>query len=273
MQATLSLINTLLPMLYGIAAIAYAVDFFREDPLVMRGARPILAGTVALHALYLALRTVLYEHIPLASLYEVMTTVAFAVAVVYSYVELRTKTHKTGMFLLAFSFVFQTLSSAFISNTGNFPPILRSPLFSVHTLSAVLGYTAFAVSAIYGLLYLLLYRDLKTSRFGLVYQRLPPLDMLAMMSLRAAVAGQVFLTVTIAGGALWASQQFPGFWQDPKFIMTGFIWLVYGTGIALHYGLGWTGRRTIWLSLVGFALIVLSVMAARFWLPSFHGFA
>ena len=58
MQATLSLINTLLPMLYGIAAIAYAVDFFREDPMVMRGARPILAGTVTLHALYLpALRS------------------------------------------------------------------------------------------------------------------------------------------------------------------------------------------------------------------------
>src|SRR5262245_41816320 len=260
-------------MLYGMAAMVYTVDFFREDPLATRVARPFLAVTVGLHTGYLALRTALYEHIPLASIHEVMTTVAFAVAVVYLYVEMRTKTYKTGMFLLAFSFVFQTLSSAFISNTGDFPAILRSPLFGVHTLSAVLGYTAFAVSAIYGLLYLLLYHDLKTSRFGLVYRRLPSLDILATMSLRAAVAGQVFLTVTIACGALWASQRFPGFWQDPKFIMTAFIWLVYGTGIALHYGLGWTGRRTIWLSLVGFALIVLSVMAARFWLPSFHGFA
>ena len=273
MQATLSLLNTLLPMLYGMAALAYMVDFFREDPLAIRVARPLLAATVILHACYLALRTGLYEHIPLASIHEVMTTVSLAVAVVYFYVELHAKTHKTGMFLLAFCFIFQTLSSAFISNTGTFPAILRSPLFSVHTLSAVLGYTAFAVSAIYGLLYLLLYRDLKTSRFGLVYQRLPPLDVLAMMSLRAAVAGLVFLTLTIAFGALWASQRFPGFWQDPKFIMTGVIWLVYGTGVALHYGLGWTGRRTIWLSLIGFTLIVLSVMAARFWLPSFHGFA
>jgi ABC-type uncharacterized transport system permease subunit len=272
-QATLSLINTLLPMLYGMAALAYTVDFFRGDPLAIRLARPLLAATVGLHAIYLALRTGLYEHIPLASIYEVMTTVAFAVAVVYLYVELRAKTHKTGMFLLAFSFIFQTLSSAFISNTGSFPAILQSPLFSVHTLSAVLGYTAFAVSAIYGILYLMLYHDLKTSRFGLVYRRLPPLDVLAMMSLRAAVAGVAFLTVTIACGAVWAAQRFPGFWEDPKFIMTGVVWLVYSAGIAMHYGLGWTGRRTIWFSLFGFALILLSVMAARFWLPSFHGFA
>jgi len=272
LHATLSLLNTLLPMLYAVAALAYVVDFFREDPLARKATRPLLAIVVALHAGYLALRTGLYEHIPLASVFEVMTTVAFAVALVYFYVEFRAKTHKTGMFLVSFSFVFQTVSSAFISNSGDFPEILRSPLFGVHTLSAVLGYTAFAVSAIYGLLYLLLYHDLKASRFGLVYRRLPSLDLLATMSLRAAVFGVVFLTVTIAIGMIWASQKFPGFYQDPKFIMTGLVWLVYTAGIALHYGLGWTGRRTIYFSLFGFGLIVFSMVAARLWLSSFHGF-
>ena len=109
-------------------------------------------------------------------------------------------------------------------------------------------------------------------RFGLVFQRLPPLDVLAKMSLRAAVLGVVFLAVTIGIGILWASQSFPGFYQDPKFILTVFVWMVYAIGISLHYGLGRGGRRTIYFSLVGFALIVLSVVAARLWLPSFHGF-
>lgn len=273
MHASLSLLNTLLPMLYGMAALAYLIDFFRDDPLARRAARPLLAAVIGLHAFYLALRTGLYEHVPLASIFEVMTTVAFAVAVVYSYVELRSRTHKTGMFLIAFSFVFQTLSSAFISIPGDFPPILRSPLFGIHTGSAVLGYTAFAVSAIYGVLYLLLYHELKASRFGLLYRRLPPLDSLAMMSFRATVLGVVFLTVTIVIGAVWAAQRFPGFYEDPKFILTAGVWVVYSVGIVLHYGFGWAGRRTVYFSLFGFALIVFSVMAARLWLPSFHGFA
>ena len=153
MHATINLLNTLLPMLYAVAAINYSIDFFREDPFAKRIARPLLGTVVGLHVLYLALRTGLYEHIPLASIFEVMTTVAFAVSAVYLYVELRTKTHKTGMFLISFSFVFQTVSSAFISNKGDFPDILRSPLFAIHTGSAVLGYTAFAVSAIYGVLF------------------------------------------------------------------------------------------------------------------------
>jgi len=272
MRATINLLNTLLPMLYAACALNYSIDFFREDPFARRVARPLLGTVVALHALYIALRTGLYEHIPLASIYEVMTTVAFAVAVVYFYVEYRSRTHKTGMFLISFSFIFQTISSAFISSTGEFPDVLRSPLFGVHTGSAVLGYTAFAVSAIYGVLFLLLYHDLKASRFGLVYQHLPPLEVLAKMSLRAAVLGVVFLAVTIGIGVLWASQRFPGFYDDPKFILTVVVWFVYATGIALHYGFGWGGRRTVYFSLVGFALVLLSAMAARLWLPSFHGF-
>src|SRR5881397_1404891 len=83
LHATLSLLNTLLPMLYAVAALAYVVDFFREDPLARKATRPLLAIVVALHAGYLTLRTGLYEHIPLASVFEVMTTVAFAVALVY----------------------------------------------------------------------------------------------------------------------------------------------------------------------------------------------
>src|SRR6185369_16595988 len=150
-------------MLYAITALAYMVDFLRDDPLARGATRPLLFTVASLHAVYLCLRTVLYEHVPLASIFEVMTIVAFAVVIVYLYVELRSRTHKTGMFLISFSFVFQTISSAFISSTGDFPPILRSPLFAIHTGSAVLGYTAFAVSAIYGVLYLLLYHDLKAS--------------------------------------------------------------------------------------------------------------
>jgi ABC-type uncharacterized transport system permease subunit len=273
LHATISLLNTLLPMLYAIAALAYLVDFFRDDPLAEKAAWPLLVLVVALHATYLALRTSLYEHIPLASMFEVMTVVAFAVAVVYLYVEYRTKTHKTGMFLITFSFVFQTISSAFIKTTGDFPVILRSPLFGIHTGSAVIGYTAFAVSAIYGVLYLLLYHDLKASRFGVFYQRLPSLDILAKMSLRAAVFGVVFLTSTILFGAIWASQKFPNFYEDPKFIMTLVVWSIYVLGILLHYGRGWAGKRTVYFSLFGFALIVFSMIAARYWLPSFHGFA
>lgn len=273
MQATINLLNTLLPMLYAVAATNYSIDFFREDPFARKLAGPLLRTVVCLHGVYLCLRTIHLAHVPLASIYEVMTIVAFAVAVVYLDVERRTKTRKTGMFVLLFSFVFQTISSAFISSTGEFPAVLRSPLFGVHTGAAVLGYTAFAVSAMYGILFLVMYHELKANRFGLIYQRLPSLELLASMSLRASAVGLAFLTVTILFGALWASQVFPGFYRDPKFIFTVLVWCVYTAGMGLHYGLSWSGRRTIYFTLAGFALIIFSMVAARLWMSSFHRFA
>jgi len=273
MRPLIDLVNTLLPMLYAVATMNYSIDFFREDPFAKRMNRPLLGTVVGLHALYVVLRTLMYGHIPLASPAEVLTMVALAVALVYVVIELSMDNQKTGMFVLAFSFAIQTLASAFMRDTYEIPEVLRSPLFGVHTTSAVIGYTACAVSAIYGVLYLLLYHDLKSSRFGIVYQRLPSLDILARMSLRATVLGTIFLTVTIVIGALWASERFPGFTTDPKFVSTVAVWLVYATGIGFHYALNWGGRRTIYVSLAGFALMVASAIAVKYWLPTFHGFA
>jgi ABC-type uncharacterized transport system permease subunit len=128
------------------------------------------------------------------------------------------------------------------------------------------------VSAVYGGLYLLLYWELKRSRFGLVYDRLPPLETLARMSLRAVVFGVAFLTLTIACGSLWAATAFPGFVRDPKFALTVMVWLIYALALWLHYVRHWSGRRTIRISLVGFAALVLAVLAARLF-DSFHVFA
>jgi ABC-type uncharacterized transport system permease subunit len=272
-DAAIRLLNTLLPMLYALAVVAYAVDFFREDPFAARAARVLMEVILGLHALFIGLRTALYEHLPLASAAELMTMLALALAIVYLFVEWRSRVRKTGMFLISFSFVLQTLSSAFISGRGAFPPILRSPLFALHTVTAVLGYAAFAASAVYGVLFLLLYHELKKSHFGLVYERLPPLEVLARMSLGAVAFGLAFLTVTLLCGALWAASAFPGFTRDPKFLLTVAVWAVYLTTLLLHYGLHWTGRRTIRVSLLGFALLVFSFLAARLWFSSFHVFA
>jgi ABC-type uncharacterized transport system permease subunit len=272
-DAAIRLLNTLLPIAYALSVLGYLADFVREDPVALRVGRALLQSAVVLHAAYLALRTVDYGHVPLASLSEVLTSVAFGLAVVYLYVEARTGIATTGAFVIAFVLAFQTVSSAFVSPLETFPAVLRSPLFALHTSAAVLGYTAFAVSAVYGVLFLLLHHELKANRFGIVYRRLPPLDVLARMSLRAWMLGLCFLSVTIVVGALWAAGRYPAFGRDPKVLLTFAVWGVYAGGLFFHHRQGWPGRRTIVVSLVGFALMVVSMAAVRLFLPSFHWFA
>ena len=103
MEAASRLVNTLLPLTYALTLTAYAADFFREDTFARRAARRLMELTLLLHAAHLALRTALYDHVPLAAPPEMATTVAFAVSLVYLVVERRTCTTRTGVFVVSFS--------------------------------------------------------------------------------------------------------------------------------------------------------------------------
>jgi hypothetical protein len=121
-----------------------------------------------------------------------MTMIAFAVAAVHLYIELTHKNQGAGVFVVGLVFVFQIIASAFMRPVTAANPILSSRLFGLHTGTAILGYSGFAVSAAYGMLFLLLYREIKASRFGRLYERLPSLDLLALMTIRAAAVGLAF---------------------------------------------------------------------------------
>ncbi len=261
------------PTLYVLALILYGLHFIGRQERLARHARPLLGVTLAVHAGYLAAFIFTHRRIPLAAPPEFLTVIAFTTTLAYFYVETRTKNLSTGVFLLAFSTLLQFASSGRIALDLEVPPLLRVPAFGLHTAAAILGYSAFAVSAIYGLLFLLLYHELKTSRFGLVYRRLPSLDVLARMNIRAAVLGLSSLTLAILAGIFWASRLHPGFIADPMFLMTLVVWLIYAVCVFAYYRLGWRGKRAIYLSISGFVLMGFALLAVGAFLHSFHRFA
>ncbi|MDM7914077.1 MAG: cytochrome c biogenesis protein CcsA [Candidatus Eisenbacteria bacterium] len=200
MSTLLAVLRCAVPTLYVATFLLYGYVFFGRGDRIGRMARPALMATLSVHLLYLVSFVLAHRRMPLANAPEFLSVIAFATAVAYFYVETRTKNLSTGFFLLAFSTLLQFASSGRIALDAEVPELLRLPWFGLHTGFAILGYAAFAVSAIYGFLFLLLYHELKASRFGLVYRRLPPLDVLGRMNIRAAVLGLASLTVAIVAG-------------------------------------------------------------------------
>jgi len=261
-----------LPLLYAMLTAAHALVFFRDEPAVARLLRPTLTTTLLAHALYILLRIALFKHLPLATVFESLTMIALALVLVYWIIERIVRNQNTGMFVLGLVFAFQTVSSAFIGHEGPINPVLRSYWFGVHTTTAVVGYSAFALSAVYGVLYLMLYHELKANRFGVIYGRLPSLDTLAMMHERAALVGLVALTLAIIIGLGWLPRVFGWMLTDPKVLLTLMIWVVY-LFVVMAQRYGWVSRsRLIYVSILGFILLVLSTIAVNLWLHSFHAF-
>ncbi|MCF7804044.1 MAG: cytochrome c biogenesis protein [Candidatus Marinimicrobia bacterium] len=269
----INLLNILLPVFYLATAILYAIHFFADEVDVERYLTPLLIVTLLIHAADLTLRTVAYQHFPTASPAEVMTVIAFAMALIYLWIESILSVKTTGVFVIGLVAIFQVASSATIEFIPDINPILQSPLFSVHTGSAILGYSSIAISALYALLYLLLFYDIKGSRFSVFYNQLPSLEVLDAMNTKAATAGFTFLTITIFLGAVWtkiAFEQLIVF--DWKIMLALITWAIFGFVIASKRWLGWSGKRIAYVSLTGFTTVVISMTVVNYFLTSFHKF-
>jgi len=178
MRSLVPLIATLLPVAYALAVAAYARAYAREGGVSDHLGPVALRVAVLLHVFYLSVRGVLEGHLPLASVYDFLSATGLSMAVVYLYIEAREGIRTTGAFVLPFVFAIQIVSSAYGNQVTPEPVPLRPFWFELHTLTAVLGYSAFAVSAIYGVLFLLLDRDIKANRFSFFFRRMPPLEVL-----------------------------------------------------------------------------------------------
>ena len=174
---------------------------------------------------------------------------------------------------LGIVFAFQLVSSSFFEPPASFPEVLRAPAFMVHVASALLGYSGLAVSAVYGLLYLMLFYDIKKHRFGLIYKQLPSLEVMASFTYRSATLGLLFLTVAMVGGFILLMKVYGTYWSwDPKLLTTLIAWLIYSLGLGASRIWGWSAKRMAVTSIAGFTVILFSLVIVNLVLTRFHVF-
>ena len=266
-------LSILLPVFYVIVLIDYILLFFREDPFAKKTVTALLKVSVSLHIILTVFRTFIYEHIPISSIFEVFSVLALAIVIVYLYIEETTGVKTTGLFIVAFVFLFQLISSIFQVDNLEINPLLVSKFFGLHVTSAILGYSAITISAIYGFLYLMLYHELKSNRFGLIYNRLPSLEVLGNMNYNSAVIAFIFMTFAIILGAIWSSIMLDTHWYwDPKLISVLVNWLIFGVISIKKKFFGFRGKKVAYLSLLGFFVMLFSMIIVNLYFTRFHEF-
>ena len=274
MLPTVHALNWILPVLYLITFTVYTLDFARERKVFHNSKRIFLFVTLLLHTFYLLSRTIEFNHPPITTKFEIFTILAFSIAFSYFLLELLTDIRGTGSFIIFFSLVFQLISSIFIKDLLEVQEVLRNRLLGLHVISALLGYSGITISAVYGILFFMLYKNLKHNKFGLIFNRLPSLETLEKLSFFSAMIGFSLLTIAIIIGSIWLPLAFPEFsYFDPKLISTGIIWIVYGAGLLTKLLGKWYGKKVIIFSLVGFALMLLSLLLSNLLSNSFHSFS
>ena len=266
MAEFLALGNWLLPLLYLALLVDYGATFFLRTRA--HGRDPWLLLVVAAHAALLAGRGWHEGRPPLTDTREILSVLALATAAVYAWIEFASGDRRTGVFVLLLAFLFQYTSSILLAGREMEVPAVSAGAAGVwlrlHVVPALVAYVAVAFAGVYGMLYLAASRSLRRHRFGVLFDRLPPLDRLGPMAWHALLTAFVSMTLAIAvapllfgGGGNEMTAKVVG-----KIITGSAAWLVCAVAVLGRWVGRWGPSRISAIAVAGFvavmALLVVS---------------
>jgi len=274
-------LNLIPLILYAAAGIVYAIHFARREPAIGRAATTLLLFAALSHTFVIGMQTMEVRHVPFANVSRLVSSFVWLLALSYLHLELTTDERAMGVFILPILVGLQMIP---VLNPGveKADPLLDSPWFWVHIASLLFAYASFALAAMLGLTYMLQFKEIKKKQLGYFYTRLPSLHVLDAMNSRAVVVGGLFLTIGVVVGVVWAAQAralSPGnvnlqemSLDDPKIFIAVLSWAVYSFQMVARRTLGWAGRRSAWLSALGFVIILLNFLPVSYFVTTSHTF-
>lgn len=236
-------------------------------------ARISLFCAFILSTIYEAGKTLSLGHIPFSTNIESIHFLSWILILVLLVVSYLGKKEILSIFILPVVILIEISSHFLPVETIVNEKILSSIWFEIHVTTTLVSYTAFSFAFILAIMYLFLFSELKKKTPGFFFSKLPPLATIEELNVISVVFGFVFLTIGIISGFIWKSRisSLP-ISQDPKIILSFFIWLLYFSSIHLRQKKGFKGIRIVYLSIVGFILILFNFIFLKFLFPASHSF-
>jgi ABC-type uncharacterized transport system permease subunit len=207
--------------------------------------------------------------VPYRTLGGSMSLFGWMLGLSYLVLVLRHRERAIGPFLIPFVLAFSALGLLLPSRAPAGPETTGS-LFALHVTLAILAYAAFAVSFVLSTLYLVQHRQIRRGSTGVLFARLPALEVIGRMNRTTVTIGLAVLAVSVALGMAWAQRVWSGF-ADAKLAWAGVTLLVYGLLLWMDRR-GWEGPRVAVLSILGFLVVLFSYTFVNLYLSQSHVF-
>ncbi len=258
-------------VLYALGIMLTVLPVIRRRPELSPGALAALGLGLAAHAVALGVETAELHRLPVIDVGSAMSFFSFLATVAFFFVYLKYRIAALGLFMLPWVFLF-TLISAVHPERPFADPAFRGGWLFVHITSIFLGYTAFLLTFVAAVMYLIQERELKSRKPRGFYHRLPSLEVCDELYSKSLMAGLPFLSVGILTGFLWASRTWQGPWElDPKILASIVTWLIYLVLFSTRLSGLWRGRRSAYVAVLGFAVMMVTFLGVSF-LSGQHGF-
>lgn len=170
-------------------------------------------------------------------------------------------------------------TSGFYVEAGPLAEPLKSVWLVIHVLVASLATAMFAIAASLSVVQLLQARreTALSAANGLLARALrsvPSSARIEGLAYRWTAYGFVLWTFTLIAGAIWAQSAWTRYWGfDVKETWTFIIWVLYAGYIHARSTRGWRGRRSSWLSIVGFSAVLFNYTVVNIFFKGLHAYS
>lgn len=92
---------------------------------------------------------------------------------------------------------------------------------------------------------------------------------------RAVLIGfPIFTLGALIFAMIWAQEAWGRYWGwDPKEVWALITWLFYAVFLHLRLSKGWEGRKSAWLALIGFAIMIFNLVVINLIIAGLHSYA
>lgn len=234
---------------------------------------------MVLHVAAVVVRGVAASRVPWANMFEFSLTGSLLIMVVFVVVIRRTRLTILGPIVTGLVVILLGIATVgFYVPVVPLPPALQSAWLVIHVLVALLATAFFGIAfAVSGSQILATWQE-KTHRLrgraARAIAALPPVDKLDRLTYRLTIVGFTLWTFTLMAGAIWAGRAWGRYWGwDTKEVWTFIIWVVYAAYIHAKATRGWTGNRSAWLSVIGFATVLFNFGIVNVFFTGLHSYS
>jgi ABC-type transport system involved in cytochrome c biogenesis permease subunit len=259
-----STLFTVVFVLYILSAFFYLiVPFSGKEKWAKPGMSMAVAGLV-LHTAALLVRTFESGHAPFTNMYESLSFLSWAMVLAYVIIDRKYGIPRIGSYLMLIVVGLVALASSPLMPKEATPlvPALQSYWLWLHVSVTLLGEAFFAVAFITSILYLAADTEEKKAKMDSVSYRC------------VAVGFPLFTLGGLIFGMVWAYKAWGAYWSwDPKEVWSLITWLVFALYLHTRIVMGWKGRRSAMIAIVGFLAALFTYFGVNYLLAGLHSYA
>jgi ABC-type transport system involved in cytochrome c biogenesis permease subunit len=259
-----STLFTLAFILYIFSAFFYLAFLFSKKMGTARTGSMLAWAGLAVHTAALIVRTIESGHAPFTNMYESLSFLSWASVLAFVIIDFKFKIPRIGPYLMLIVVGLVALASSPLMPKAATPlvPALQSYWLWLHVSVTLLGEAFFAVAFIASIMYLAAGDPAKKERMDSVSYRC------------VAVGFPLFTLGGLVFGMVWAYKAWGTFWSwDPKEVWSLITWLVFALYLHTRIVMGWKGKRSAIIALVGFLAALFTYFGVNYLLSGLHSYA